>query len=196
MSNLIKFIFYIAILFSFAALSGPINQKTKVSLEKGFNKYLKKEISRVKPFLRSDLKEINKKNLRNASKDKAFYDNLIFSIYESNRWFLLKNFGMDRDFAAIHEGCREFMYSNPEYSSKLRKSPRYKAFSYGDYLTGKTFGCLYHKNSKGRMKYRKLVRQSKEVILFLLRDQKILKSLKEANRSISRDLVGKKLLFI
>ncbi|MEC8623290.1 MAG: hypothetical protein VXY34_00605 [Bdellovibrionota bacterium] len=187
-----KNIFFIFLLFNFSAFSAPINSKTKKSLEKAFNKYLKKEIARIKPFLKGDLKEINKKNLEKASKDKAFYDNLIFSIYESNRWFLLKSFGMDRDFSAIHEGCREFMYNNPEYSSKLKKSPRYKAFSYADYLTGKTFGCLYHKNSKGRMKYRRLVHQSKEVILFILRDQKILKSLKEANRSISRDISGKK----
>ena len=195
MSFSFKNIFFIFLLFNVSAFSAPINTKTKKSLEKAFNKYLKKEITRIKPFLKGDLKEINKRNLQNASNDRAFYDNLIFSIYESNRWFLLKNFGMDRDFAAIHEGCREFMYNNPEYSSQLKKSPRYKSFSYADYLTGKKFGCLYHKNSKGRMKYRKLVHQSKEVILFILRDQKILKSLKEANQSISRDLSGKKTSF-
>ena len=151
MNSIFKSILFMAIFFNFSAFSGTIEKRTKKSMENAFNKYLKKEISRIKPFLKGDLKEINKGHLKKASNDRDFYDNLIFSIYESNRWFLLKSFGMDRDFAAIHEGCREFMYNNPEYSSKLKKSPRYKAFSYTDYLTGQNFGCLYHKNSKGRM---------------------------------------------
>ena len=195
MNSIFKSILFMAIFFNFSAFSGTIEKRTKKSMENAFNKYLKKEISRIKPFLKGDLKEINKGHLKKASNDRDFYDNLIFSIYESNRWFLLKSFGMDRDFAAIHEGCREFMYNNPEYSSKLKKSPRYKAFSYTDYLTGQNFGCLYHKNSKGRMKYRKLVHQAKEVVLFILRDQKFLKQLKEANLSIGRDLSGKKTSF-
>ena len=58
-----KNIFFILLLFNFSAFSAPINLKTKKSLEKAFNKYLKKEIARIKPFLKGDLKEINKKKL-------------------------------------------------------------------------------------------------------------------------------------
>ena len=87
------------------------------------------------------------------------------------------------------------MYNNPEYSPILKKSPRYRPFSYADYLTGQTFGCLYHKNSKGRMKYRKEVHQAKEIVLFILRDQKVLQQLQEANLSIGRDLGSGKTSF-
>lgn len=142
--------------------------------------------------MKDELKDINKSKLQKAVKDISFFDNLIFSVYESNKWFLLDGAGLSHDFKAIHEGCRKFMFHNPEYSTVLKKSPRYKAFSFADYLAGETFGCLYHKASNGRMKYRAEVNQFKDIILYLMRDQSLLKQLKKANNQLSRALGSKK----
>jgi len=174
------------------AISGELDGDSKKSVLKAFNDHLKKDLNRIKSYMKDELKDIKKPQLKKAVKDNAFFDNLIFSVYESNKWFLLDGAGLSNDFKVIHEGCRKFMFHNPEYSSVLKKSPRYKAFSFADYLAGETFGCLYHKTSKGRMKYRAEVRQAKNLILYLMRDQSLLKQLKKANNQLSRELGAKK----